>query len=647
MIPQETVQQVLQAADVVDVIGDFVSLKKRGANMIACCPFHNEKTPSFYVSPSKQIYKCFGCGKGGDTLRFIMDLEGLSYPDAIKWLAKKYGIEIIEKEFTDAELVAQNERESLYIVHEYARDFFYKQLNESEEGQSIGLSYFKERGFSKQIIEQFELGYAPDSYDALTQAALKSGYTLQTLEKAGLTIIREGKSPIDRFRGRVVFPIHNVAGKPVAFGARVLKVDPKSPKYLNSPETEIYHKSNLVYGIFQAKVAMRRDDVCYLVEGYTDVTSLHQAGVDNVVASSGTSLTKEQIQLIRRFSSNITILYDGDAAGIRASLRGTSLILEEGMNVRVVLFPDGEDPDSYVRKVGSEDFQKYIQDNQQDFIRFKTEISLKDVGEDPIKKAGLITELVETITLIPDPIKRAVFYQETAHLLQIDEQILLNEGNKILRKKVADRNRSVGNQVSQPDFASQKVADLLIETEKSNITLKAPIQLQEEIFIRDLVIYGNEVLEKDPETGTEISLASYILDEITGINFETPILGTIMGICREMFTENQQIDTRKLISHENQEIQQLVVNWLSPRYELSEKWVQYEIFVPKYVDRLDELAYRNILRIKKEKFESEMRMLYEELGHIEGEDEQDQLLERMSKLKKIIMKLADELGSVI
>jgi len=431
MIPQETIHQIIQAANVVDVVGDFVSLKKRGANMIACCPFHNEKTPSFSVSSTKQIYKCFGCGKGGDSVRFLMDLEGLSYPEALKWLAKKYGIEIQEKEYTDEELLAQNERDSLFIVTEFAQKY-YAELLKSDEGKSIGHSYFKERGYTEATIEKFGLGYSLDAWDSFTKEALKKGFTIPILEKAGLSIIKEGKDPIDRFRGRVIFPINNVAGKTIAFGARILKVNPKSPKYLNSPETDIYHKSRIVYGIFDAKTAIRQEDNCYLVEGYTDVVSLNQAGVENVVASSGTSLTKEQIQLIRRFSNNITVLYDGDAAGINASLRGTDLILEENMNVKVVVFPDGEDPDSYVQKVGSEAFKIYIKENQKDFVRFKAEVSLEKVGNDPIAKAGLITDLVETIIKIPDAIKRAVFYKEVANLLEIDEEVLINEGNKFI-----------------------------------------------------------------------------------------------------------------------------------------------------------------------------------------------------------------------
>lgn len=352
MIPQDTVNQILQAADIGEVVGEFVTLKRRGANLIACCPFHNEKTPSFSVSPAKGIYKCFGCGKGGDSVRFVMDLEGLSYPDALKWLAKKYNIEIKEKEFTDSELAAQNERESLFIVSEFANNFFRDYLLNSSEGQSVGASYFIERGFSKPVMERFHLGFAPDGRDLFYKTATQAGFSQEVLEKAGLVSKKDDNTYLDRFRGRVVFPIHNVAGKTIAFGARILKTDAKAPKYINSPETEIYHKSKIVYGIYQAKNAIRQKENCFLVEGYTDVISLHQAGIENVVASSGTSLTVEQIRLIGRFTDNITVLYDGDSAGIKASLRGIDLILEEGLNVKAVVFPEGDDPDSYIRKVG-------------------------------------------------------------------------------------------------------------------------------------------------------------------------------------------------------------------------------------------------------------------------------------------------------
>lgn len=645
MIPQETVQQILHAADVVDVVGDFVSLTKRGSNMIACCPFHNEKTPSFSVSPSKGIYKCFGCGKGGDSVRFIMDLEGLSYPEALKWLAKKYGIEIVEKEYTDEELLSQNERDSLFIVTEFAQQYYADQLS-TEEGKSIGLSYFKERGYNESTIAKFGLGYSPDGWDAFTKHALKNGYKLEILEKAGLTIIKEGKDPIDRFRGRVIFPINNVAGKPIAFGARILKPNPKSPKYLNSPETEIYHKSRIVYGIYTAKNGIRQEDNCYLVEGYTDVVSLSQAGIENVVASSGTSLTKEQIQLIRRFSTNITVLYDGDAAGINASLRGTELILEEGMNVRVVVFPDGEDPDSYVKKVGSEGFATYIKEHAQDFIRFKTEVSLEAVGNDPVAKAGLISELVSTITKIPDAIKRAVFYREVALLLNIDEAVLINEGNKTSRKNAKeaekDRNNYQRPDEPGPDFFLPEEYQPVDQTE-----MVSSIEYKEELFVKDLVCHGHEVLDKDPDTQEETLLADYVLGEIGDATFKSPVLNQILSIYKEEYHKGQLPNTSFFTSNANPKIQEKVINWLSPRYELSENWQKFEIYIPPYTSKLDDLSYKNILRIKKENFEEKFRQLANDLESIENEEEQMEVLKSMMKLKKIIQKLAEQLGSVI
>jgi DNA primase len=652
MIPQETIHQIIQAANVVDVVGDFVSLKKRGANMIACCPFHNEKTPSFSVSTTKQIYKCFGCGKGGDSVRFLMDLEGLSYPEALKWLAKKYGIEIHEKEYTDEELLAQNERDSLFIVTEFAQKYYVEQLK-SDEGKSIGHSYFKERGYTETTIEKFGLGYSLDAWDSFTKEALKKGFTIPILEKAGLSIIKEGKDPIDRFRGRVIFPINNVAGKTIAFGARILKVNPKSPKYLNSPETDIYHKSRIVYGIFDAKTAIRQEDNCYLVEGYTDVVSLNQAGVENVVASSGTSLTKEQIQLIRRFSNNITVLYDGDAAGINASLRGTDLILEENMNVKVVVFPDGEDPDSYVQKVGSDAFKVYIKENQKDFVRFKAEVSLEKVGNDPIAKAGLITDLVETIIKIPDAIKRAVFYKEVANLLEIDEEVLINEGNKFIRKNIADskknRNRPADNDLPPADFFNDfgvQGSDFNNITKPSS-TEKNVTSLKEELFVKDLICFGNEAIDKNEETQEEIKLADYVLHEIGEAEFQSPLLNKILALYREEYADGRIPETSYFTSHPDADIQQQVVTWLSPKYELSENWAKFEIFIPEYASKLDDLSYRNILRIKKERFEKDYTAISEKMDKTEDFNQVELLVEEAIKVKSIIQKLSEQLGSVI
>ena len=435
-ISKETIQRIQDQADVLEVVSDFVSLKKKGANWMACCPFHDEKTPSFTVSPSKGIYKCFGCGRGGDAISFVMEIESASYPEALRYLANKYGIEIQEDEkLTDEERAQQTERESILILLDYAAKYFEEMLHQHDEGKALGMSYFKERGFLPKTLETFHLGYSLAAWDGFTKVALKKGYSKELLQKAGLTIIKDDKKFFDRFRERVIFPIHNVSGKTIAFGARLLKKDKKQAKYLNSPETLVYHKSKVLYGIYQAKKTIRDQDECYLVEGYTDVISLHQGDIQNVVASSGTALTKEQIKLIRRFTNNITVLYDGDSAGIKASLRGVDLILEEDLNVRIVALPDGEDPDSYLKELGPTAFQKYLSEHKEDFITFKTQLYAQEAKDDPIKKAEMIREVVGSIMKIPDEIKRRVYFQSCSAMLGIDEATLIQEGNQLLKSK--------------------------------------------------------------------------------------------------------------------------------------------------------------------------------------------------------------------
>src|SRR6195952_367914 len=435
MITKPTIDRIMEATDIVEVIGEFVNLKKRGANYVGLSPFANERTPSFTVSPAKGIFKDFSSGKGGSAVTFLMELEKFTYPEALKWLAKKYSIEVEETVEAAENKEEEHRRESLMIVTAYAAKFFHESLLDTDEGKSIGLSYFKERGFSNDTIKKFELGYSPDQWEAFTGQAVKEGYQEEFLVDSGLSVKRDNGSLYDRYRGRVMFPIHSVAGRVIAFGGRTLKSDKNVPKYVNSPESEIYHKSNVLYGLHFAKKAIREEDNCYLVEGYADVLSVHQAGIENVVASSGTSLTAEQIRLIGRFTQNITILYDGDAAGIKASLRGLDMILEAGLNVKVVLFPEGHDPDSYVRKMGTNAFKTYIEDNKKDFILFKTDILLKEAGNDPIKKSEVIREIVESIAKIPDSIKASIFVKECSHLLQIDERVLLSELNKMRAAK--------------------------------------------------------------------------------------------------------------------------------------------------------------------------------------------------------------------
>lgn len=640
MIPQDTVNQILQAADISEVVGEFVNLKKRGANMIACCPFHNEKTPSFSVSPSKGIYKCFGCGKGGDSVRFVMDLEGFSYPDALKWLAKKYNIEVKEKEFTDTELAAQNERESLFIVSEFAETYFHNYLLESEEGQSIGLSYFQERGFSKAMIEKFNLGYSPEARSQFYENASKQGFGVEVLEKAGLISVKENGVYLDRFRGRVIFPIHNVAGKPIAFGARILKTDAKAPKYVNSPETEIYHKSKIVYGIYQAKNAIRQKDNCYLVEGYTDVVSLHQAGIENVVASSGTALTPEQIRIIGRFTDNITVLYDGDAAGIKASLRGIDIILEEGLNVKAVVFPDGDDPDSYIRKVGGDVFSKYTEANQKDFINFKTEISLEDVGTDAIKKAELIESLVQSISKIPNPVKRQVFYQEVARLLHIDEAILINEGAKIAIKQIKPTGRIAG-----PDGASISPAPPARNHELEQID-SLPTYSSEEALVKDLVLYGDVVIDYDEETSSNVFLADFIFGETEISLLFDAKLKSIYKEYQDFHSKGTIPPKRHFLSHINNEIQDLVINWESPKHGLSPQWVKFEVFVPDYESNLGEIVSKLVFRIHLLKIKNDILVLINQLD-TEDEDEQDILLNALEEKNKEKTMVAEALGTIL
>ncbi len=642
MIPNDTVQQILSAADIVDVVGEFVTLKKRGASMIACCPFHNEKTPSFYISPAKGIYKCFGCGKGGDSLKFVMELEGLTYPDALRWMAKKYGIEIKEKEYTVEQQASQNEKESLYIALEFAQKYFVEQLNDSEEGQSIGGSYYAERGFSKQEIDKFSLGYALDAKDAFYKVATKQGFSQEILEKAGLISVKEDGAILDRFRGRVIFPIQNTAGKPIAFGARILKPNPKAPKYVNSPETEIYHKSNIVYGIAQAKNAIRTEETCFLVEGYTDVVSLHQAGIQNVVASSGTSLTVEQIRLIRRFSENITVLYDGDSAGIKASIRGIDLILEENMNVKSVVFPGGDDPDSYIRKVGGEAFKEYVKNSQKDFIRFKTELALEDIGDDPIKKAELIDDLVESIVKIPSPVKRSVFYQEVSRLLNIDENILINEGNKKLRNKAKDKSQPFAPSEFVPYEHPKSIENITAQTFDVDEKLIA----QEEAMVKSLLLYGDKIIETDPTTGISTHLADYILSETNELEFKHEISKKIYQVYQEQHALGSIPPLSVFTSHIDNQIQQKVIDWLSPKHELSDKWAKYEIFVAKTENILAAHPELMVMRIFLESTQKDIDKLISELDTA-SETDQDIILNTIEKKRNFKSKLADMLGVVV
>ena len=646
-IPAETVQQVQQTADIVEVVSDFVALKKRGANYIACCPFHNEKTPSFNVNPVRGIYKCFGCGKAGDSVRFVMDIEGIGFPEAIRFLAKKYGIEIKETELTPDDIREQNERESLYIALNFAKNYYQNQLFDSEDGRAIGLSYFKERGFIEKTIREFELGYSPNGWDTFSQVALKQGFTLDILEKAGLTIKREDGRLMDRFWTRVIFPIHNLSGKPIAFGARILTNDKNQPKYLNSPETEVYHKSNVLYGISQAKQAIRQEDVCYLVEGYTDVLSLHQAGIHNVVASSGTSLTLEQIKLIGRFTQNVTVLYDGDAAGIKASLRGTDMILEEGLNVKVVVFPDGDDPDSFVRKVGGEGFKNHLQAHANDFITFKAELFIKEAGADPFKRAEIIREMVESISKIPDSIKRTVFFQKTAQLMGIDEGVLIAESNKIfLNKKRSDDRGTKGGEARNQPFPEGVTFSEEAENQFVDEQPKKPerplIAYQEEECVRLLVLYGTHEIE------VGITLTDYMLNELRELPFLTPVYDRILTFCRQAYQQEFVLDTQAYLAFDDEEARSEIIGFATDKHQLSDNWKdKYAIHIPTEVDKLHDMAYTNILRLKKHYNHLKMDEVKQALAAAKDPAEQERLLVLFMQMKNTERVIAQELGTVV
>jgi DNA primase len=638
LIPKDTVDKIIEASRVEEVVGDFVSLKRRGTSMIGLCPFHNEKTPSFHVSVGKGIFKCFGCGKGGDSVRFIMEHEKASYPEALRYLANKYSIEIAEVENTPEEQAVNDRRESLYIVSTWAAKFFQQQMLETDEGKSIGLSYFIERGFREDIIKKFELGYSPDVWDALTQNALTEGYNIQFLEETGLTIRKENEKFYDRFRGRVMFPIHSLTGRVIGFGGRTLKTDKAVPKYVNSPESDIYHKSNVLYGLFFAKKSMRDEDNCYLVEGYADVLSVHQAGIENVVASSGTSLTIEQIRMIGRFTKNITILYDGDEAGIKASLRGLDMILEEGLNVKIVLFPDGDDPDSYVQKFGSSAFKTHIEGNKKDFILFKTSILLKDAGNDPIKRAGIIREVVESIAKIPDGIKASVFVRECSSLLQIEERVLISELNKIRLGKIK-KDTNFNPQQAQPEnFPDPELPD--------QIGISDTDEAQEKEIVRLLLNYGHELVHWDDITDTYI--APYIISNLADVTFEHPLCIRIIDEYKKQLENGELPSEQDFIKNSDHQIADLAIAMVSSPYILSENWyTKRKIYVKNESENLRLTILGGIFHLKKRKVDRILRKIRDEIQAEQDADNQAILMRRYMQVKEVEKGISIFLGSVI
>jgi len=646
MIPHHTVEQILDAAHIEDVVQEFVSLRKRGVNYIGLCPFHNEKTPSFTVSPSKGIFKCFGCGKGGNAVNFIMEHESLSYPEALRYLARKYHIEIEEKELTAEDIEKKNERESMLVLSSYAARVFEDNLFNEEEGKTIGLSYFRERGFRQNTLKKFNVGYSPDKWDGFTKKAQADGYKLDYLVKTGLTIQKEDKT-FDRFSGRVIFPIHSLSGQVLGFGGRTLKKDDKTAKYLNSPESDIYHKSRILYGIYHARKAIMQDDKCYIVEGYTDVLSLHEAGIENVVASSGTALTREQVRLIKRFTNNISILYDGDEAGIKASLRGIDLVLEEGMNVKVTALPAGEDPDSFSRKKSSTEFREYIAQNETDFIRFKTRLLVKEAAGDPVRRAGLIKEVVRSIAVIPETITRTVYIQECSTLLNVAEQVLYAEVNKLMRNRAfIDRNRYPGP-ADLPEV-SRKKAQAARPPEGS--------EYSEREVVRLLLKYGSDEYAKvkHEEDGTEevISVAQYIVKEIRDdeLQFSDPVLGRIFEDYSFHINEGIFPGDKFFVMHQDPDISRISADLLSESHVLSKIWTVRGAWVETEDMLLRELVPESVLKFKSDKIQVMIKDLKKQLTEAqEGKNtaEANDLLKQYQVLYSMLKEISKALGDRI
>ncbi|MDR1584724.1 MAG: toprim domain-containing protein [Prevotellaceae bacterium] len=683
MIDQATIDRITDAARIEEVVSDYVTLKKRGVNLIGLCPFHNEKTPSFIVSPAKGICKCFGCGKGGNSVHFIMEHEQISYYEALKFLAKKYHIEVEERELTPEETAAQNDRESMFRVNEYAQKYFSDTLHHHIDGKAVGLAYFRERGFRDDIIQKFQLGYSLEQRDAFTQAAIKAGYKQEYLIKTGLTLTpidspskgelgdsangaitansQFTKSPpegdlgsrglraLDRFRGRVMFPVHSLSGKVVAFGGRILKKDDKMAKYINSPESEIYHKSNELYGIYFAKQAIVRHDRCYLVEGYTDVISMHQSGIENVVASSGTSLTPGQIRLIHRFTSNVTVIYDGDEAGIKASIRGIDLLLEEGLNIKVLLLPDGDDPDSFARKHNASDFIEFVEQKSLDFIRFKTNLLLKDAGKDPVKRAGLISDIVRSIAIIPNPIIRSEYVKECGSLLHVEEAILYHEINKL---KQNEREKSIVREKTQKDAVADTGDSQLLAP---GVAASAVFEQEERNILEALIRYGEKTLYyADSEMGKNeepVTVGDFILEELErdGLEFSHPVHYGIFEQYKENYRNGNFAAERFFINHPNEKISLLAADLLTEKYTLSKIHTKIKK-LPSDSERLIELIPRLVFEFKNSYILSLVR---EKLLEMKTSSEAgnagrvNEIMQEIGRLNRIQQKLSKTLGERI
>ena len=642
MISPATIQQILSRIDIIDIVGTFVKLKKRGSNYLGLCPFHNEKTPSFTVSPSKEIYKCFGCGRSGNSISFLMEHEKYSYVESLRWLAAKYSVEIEETETTPEIKQQQLLADSLYAINNFAQKYFSDVLFNNDEGQDVGLSYLKQRGFREEIIKKFQLGFNPSARDSLAKAALDSQFNLEYLQKSGLVAIRDEK-PADNYRGRIIFPVHNQSGKIVGFGARLIKNNDKAPKYINTPENEIYVKSKLLYGSYFARMAIDKADECLLVEGYTDVIALHQAGIENVVASGGTSLTTDQLRLIKKYTSNLTIIYDGDAAGVKAALRGLDMALEEGLNVKLVLIPDKEDPDSYINKKGVSAFTDFIDTNKKDFILFQLDIALKDAGDDTNKRSIVVNQIAETISKInkaEDFTKQQDYIRKSAELLKIDESGLHNLVNKFIREKI--------NKQEKKGFADDKVwqegaGTPTLPADDELINLLNEDELSERAIVRSLLEFGL----KEWEPG--INVATYILNNITEDELiDSSKLLEVIQTYKAWYDAGIEPAEKNFLYTENQEMSALVVSIIEFPYEVSPGWKEhYEMAVPTRNDTYKEEVFSTVNYLKLRKIKRLISINQKDLEQPHTAEEQLSLLQTHKHLKDLEVEMTRQMGTVI
>ncbi|MFL2585212.1 MAG: DNA primase [Parvicellaceae bacterium] len=643
MIPQETIAKIFDSADIVEVISDFIHLKKSGSNYKGLSPFSNEKTPSFMVSPGKRIFKDFSSGKGGNVVSFLMDHEHLSYPEALKWLANKYNIEIVEEKETEEQQKDKHKRESLYLAHQYANDFFKSTLRNTNEGKSVGLTYFKKRGYQTKTIDDFELGYSPEKIDALSTKAKEDKYSLEPLYEAGL-IKKNEKGTYDFFRGRVIFPIHNISGRIIGFGARTLRTDKKVAKYFNSPESEIYNKSQVLYGLYQGKNEIIKNDCCFLVEGYTDVISLHHNNIKNTVASSGTSLTEGQIRMIKRFSNNIIILYDGDQAGINASFRGVDMILSAGLNVKVVIFPEGEDPDSYSHKLSTEDFKSYLEENQNDFITFKANLLLKKTKNDPINVSKTINDIITSISVIPDAVSRSVYIKTTAQIFEMDEQLLILEVQKKLKTKSYSKDNQVATSITTPAIIGKSYKK----------GLKHELNLQEKDLIRLMLNYGAlsiplEIQKDDGETiEEEYPLAQFIIEEMLTDNlfYSNKNYQKIFNEFTEGLENGLLVNDQHFI--QNPDLTSIVADLTTSQNVLSENWKnKHHIHTKTEPERLKQAAIESVFIYKLRVTENLILDKQQQLKTTDKQHEEESIIEEIQELIKVRNIFAQELGIIV